>query len=294
VRFQWRGERATPAALTGYRLRIFAPDRAASDAAFQVVVGPTNRLVLDLAAQSALAAGGDWLWRVESLGPAGESWPDAPPARFTIDPDAPPQALTPEPRLGPNGEIIAHSLRRDVAPAFGELKASTATARDEDGTLLDGRDQRVVYAVPVWPEDAFTVQVNVQITEFPTNRIGQIFSAWCAPMDDPLRLVVDGGKVFARLEAGAGFSTPGVPILANEWHQVTAVKQGDTLTLYLDGKCVGSCPAPEFSVTQARDCALGGNPHYSGNECLAARFADFQFLARALSAEAIAKSTGAR
>ena len=294
VRFQWRGERGANAALTGYRLRIFGPDNDASDAALEVVTGPTNRVLIDLATHPSLAAGGGWLWRVESLGPGGQSWPDAPPARFTIDPDAPPQVPAAEPRLGPNGEIIAHSLRRDVVPAFGQLKASTTTARDEDGTLLDGRDQRVVYAVPVWPEDAFTVQVNVQITEFPTSRIGQIFSAWCAPMDDPLRLVVDGGKVFARIEGGAGFSTPGVPILANEWHQVTAVKQGGTLTLYLDGKCVGSCPAPEFSVTQARDCALGGNPHYSGNECLAARFADFQFLARALSVEAIAKSTGAR
>jgi hypothetical protein len=50
---------------------------------------------------------------------------------------------------------------------------------------------------------------------------------------------------------------------------------------------------PELSVTQAKDCALGGNPHYSGDECLGARFADFQVLARALSAEAIAKSSGA-
>jgi hypothetical protein len=257
------------------------------------VLDPTNRTVIDLATQPSLAAGGEWLWRVESLGPAGETWPDAPPARFRIDPDAPPQALAPEPRLGPNAEIIAHALRRDVAPTFGELKSISAAARDDKGTLLNGNDQRIIYAVPAWPEDDFTVQVSVKITEFPTNRIGQIFSAWCAPMDDPLRLVVDGGKLFARIEAGAGLSTPGVPLKADEWHKVAAVKQGATLTLYLDGKSVGSCPAPEFSVTQAKDCALGGNPHYGGNESLAARFADFQFLARALSADAIAKSSGA-
>ena len=292
VRFQWRGERGSAGAPTGYRLRIFAPDRAA-DAALEKVLDPTNRTVIDLATQPSLAAGAEWLWRVESLGPVGETWPDVPPARFRIDPDAPPQALAPEPRLGPNAEIIAHALRRDVAPTFGELKSISAAARDDKGTLLNGNDQRIIYAVPAWPEDDFTVQVSVKITEFPTNRIGQIFSAWCAPMDDPLRLVVDGGKLFARIEAGAGLSTPGVPLKADEWHKVAAVKQGATLTLYLDGKSVGSCPAPEFSVTQAKDCALGGNPHYGGNESLAARFADFQFLARALSADAIAKSSGA-
>jgi len=249
VRFQWRGERSATTALTGYRLRIFAPDRAASDAACQVVLSPTNRVVLDLTTQSALAAGGEWLWRVESLGLAGESWPDAPPACFTIDPRAPPQVLAPEPRLGPDCVIIAHSLRGDSTPAFGELKSMSAAARDDDGTLLDGKAQRVVYSVPVWPEDDFTAQVSVKITEFPTNRIGQIFSAWCAPMDDPLRLVLDGGKLFACIEAGAGLSTPGVPLKADEWHQVAAVKQGGTLTLYLDGKSAGSCPVPELSVT---------------------------------------------
>jgi hypothetical protein len=85
-----------------------------------------------------------------------------------------------------------------------------------------------------------------------------------------------------------------VPIAANAWYQVAAVKRGGTLTLYLDGKSVGSCPAPEYSVTGAKDCALGGNPHYGGNEFLAAQFADFELLTRALPAEAIAKSAGTR
>ena len=48
-------------------------------------------------------------------------------------------------------------------------------------------------------------------------------------------------------------------------------------------KTAGSCTVPAFLPTQATDCALGGNPHYSGNEFLAASFADFAFYARALS-----------
>ncbi len=49
----------------------------------------------------------------------------------------------------------------------------------------------------------------------------------------------------------------------------------------------GSCAAPEFSNTRTQDCALGGNPHYAGDEFLAARFADFRLYDRALSAEEI-------
>jgi hypothetical protein len=79
---------------------------------------------------------------------------------------------------------------------------------------------------------------------------------------------------------------------AGRWYHVAAVKRGGTLTLFLDGKPVGSCAAPEFTTTLAKDCALGGNPHFSGNEFLAARFADFSFFARALTAEEIQGMAG--
>jgi hypothetical protein len=63
------------------------------------------------------------------------------------------------------------------------------------------------------------------------------------------------------------------------------VKRGSKLTLFLDGQPAGSCAAPEFTTTSARDCALGGNPHFTGNEFLAATFAEFGLWARALSGE---------
>ncbi len=113
-------------------------------------------------------------------------------------------------------------------------------------------------------------------------------------MDDPLRLVVDNGKVFARIESGGVFSTPGNPIEPGRWYAVAAVKQGGKLTLYVDGRAVGSCNAPEFNNTQAQDCALGGNPHFGGNEFLAARFADFRFYARALSDQELQSPAASR
>ena len=74
-----------------------------------------------------------------------------------------------------------------------------------------------------------------------------------------------------------------MPIKAGQWHHLAAVKRGTALQLFLDGNLAGSSPAPEFPVTAARDCALGGNPHYAGNEHLAATFADFGLWARAWS-----------
>jgi hypothetical protein len=105
----------------------------------------------------------------------------------------------------------------------------------------------------------------------PQSRIGQVFSSWAGGLDDPLRLVVDGGKLFARVEAGGGFSTTGVLVETGRWYAVAATKRGRTLTLYLDGRAIGSCSVPEFTNTRARDRALGGNPHFAGKEFLAAR-----------------------
>ena len=110
-----------------------------------------------------------------------------------------------------------------------------------------------------------------------------MFSAWCRNVDDPIRLVLDAGKLYARIEAGAGFSTPGVALEQGRWYAVAAVKRDRTLRLFVDGKAAGSCTVPAFLPTRAIDCALGGNPHYNGNEFLAASFADFIFYARAFS-----------
>jgi hypothetical protein len=101
-------------------------------------------------------------------------------------------------------------------------------------------------------------------------------------MDDPLRLVIDGGRLHARSEAGGAWSTPGAAVQPGVWYVAAAVKRGGKLTLYVDGRLVGSVAVPESIASRAQDCALGGNPHYAGNEFLAACFADFRLYARAL------------
>ncbi len=278
AQFRWRG----PSRGTGTSCRL----EIAADPAFARPLLVTNaaahRLGLDLAALVP-APGNDRWWRVVTMGPGGESVPDVPPARFTLAADAPPQVLPAQSNPGPNGELILYSLRRGEQPKFGSVLSEKFAARDAAGTQVNGRDQMLMFSVGEWPEEDFTVMVRVRIDELPHGRIAQVFSAWAGPMDDPLRIVVDDGKVFARIEAGGSFGTPGVPINAGQWHHLAAVKRGATLQLFLDGKVAGSSPAPEFSVTAARDCALGGNPHYTGDEHLAATFADFGLWARAWS-----------
>jgi len=283
VQFRWRGARSPDVT---YRMEI-APSAAFGPATSWSASLSATRLTLDSETLAAAANGGTApvFWRVISVNANGETAADVPPAWFMMDPSAPPLSPPPELSTGPRGEIIVHLLRGDAAPRFGELKSAKFASRDGSGTEVNGQDQMLIYSVPLWPEEDFTVSLRVNIRELPRKGIGQVFSAWAGAMDDPLRLVVEGGRVFARIEAGGAFSTPGHALETGRWYALAATKRGGTLTLFVDGRPVGSCAAPEFATTQARDCALGGNPHFGGNEFLAARLADFHFYARSLSNE---------
>ena len=243
-----------------------------------------SRMVLDLGALPA-SSGTNFWWRVVTATPNGETVPDVPPARFTVSPNAPAQVLPPAPKKGPDGDLLRDALRGEKAPRFGRLRSAKVTASGAGGTQVNGRDQMVVYEMPAWPEEDFTVAVRVRIDVLPQGRIGQVFSAWAKSMDDPLRLVVEHGRLFARIEAGGGFGTPGAALEAGRWYHAAAVKRDATLTLFVDGHVVGSTTVPAGSNTAAQDCALGGNPHFGGNEFLAATFADFGLWARALEEE---------
>jgi hypothetical protein len=145
----------------------------------------------------------------------------------------------------------------------------------------------VSFDIEQWPDTDYSVSVRMMLMRPPTQGIGQIFSAWCAGMDDPLRLVVDpSSRLYARIEAHRGWSTKGVPIESNRWYHIAAVKQGTSLQLFVDGKAVARSDAPADVGSDSKRVALGGNPLYRGApEFLAARFTDFALHARALRPE---------
>jgi hypothetical protein len=130
---------------------------------------------------------------------------------------------------------------------------------------LNGTERRI-FEVGDWPEENYSVAFRFRLRSFPTNRMGQIFSAWAGPMDDPLRLTVENEKLSARIEAGGNYATVGNLVETGRWYEVHARKRGGQLVLTLDGKEQASCTVPEFVSTRARDFALGGNPHFGGNE----------------------------
>ncbi|HUS37609.1 MAG TPA: beta-L-arabinofuranosidase domain-containing protein [Verrucomicrobiae bacterium] len=165
-----------------------------------------------------------------------------------------------------------------------------------DGLLLSAPSEAeaagsnsFTYSLEEFPDADFSVSLRVKLLEIPTNRLAQIFSAWAAGGDDPLRLVLDKGKLHARIENSAGgSSTEGIVLTTNEWHRLLAVKRDNRLHLYINGVKRGETSAPANLVTASRTVALGGNPLYTGgNEYLRAQFAEFKFYARALTPEEI-------
>ena len=194
--------------------------------------------------------------------------------------------------VGPDGLVVSASLKGDAKPQFGQQLNAAGFVATADGRAvsLNGRDGMLLYGLPENFGADFTVAVRVRIRELPAaKQIGHVFSAWCASMDDPLRLTVDHGKLAARIEAVRGYGTAGVPLAVGEWHHVAAVKAGAKLTLYVDGVARASAEVPAVVSTQSRAFALGGNPAYTGApEFLAADFADLLVRNRALSPDEVA------
>ncbi|MBL9138876.1 MAG: glycoside hydrolase family 127 protein [Verrucomicrobiales bacterium] len=291
--FQWRGPKLTndlvamlQSRFQGYRIEFST--NGLFDRQEKVYLSNSNRVTLNTADLGKISSWrGPISWRVVRARGNYDSLPDVPPAQFTLDPDAPVADGPVEIPTGPRGEMVRHALRTGNQPEWGKLESPAAFQPSPSGTTLNGRDQRLIYALAGWPEEDWTVAVRVRIDELPSQRIGQIFSAWSGSMDDPLRLTVDGGRINARIEAGSGASTPSTPARPGAWQNLVAVKHDATVTFYADGKSIGSCVVPASMFSQTRACALGGNPRYSGNEYLAATYADLEITARAWSEEEV-------
>lgn len=293
--FQWRGPRLTndlvsmlQSRFQGYRVEFST--NGLFDRQEKIYLSNSNRVVINTAELGRVSQWrGPISWRVVHARGQYDSIPDAPPARFTLDPEAPVAEGPAEIPTGPRGELIRHSLRAAARPEWGRLESPDTVQPSPNGTTLNGRDQCLIYTLPAWPEEDWTVAVRVRIDELPAQRIGQIFSAWSGSMDDPLRLTVEGGRMNARIEAGSGTATPATPITPGRWQNFVAVKHDATVTLYADGRAVGSCVVPASMISQTRACALGGNPRYAGNEYLAATYADLEVTARAWTEDEVRK-----
>ncbi|MBI5831467.1 MAG: glycoside hydrolase family 127 protein [Armatimonadetes bacterium] len=193
--------------------------------------------------------------------------------------------------LGPDALIVAAPLRADAKPTCGVLvNGQFAALPAGDGLRLNGRDQMLTYALPEPFGPDFTVALRVLVRELPAEgHLGQLISAWCAGGDDPIRVTLDRGKLYARIEGGGFHGTSGAELGLGAWHRVAAVKTGAKLRLYVDGAAVGEADVPAAVTTGSRLLAVGGNPLYTGQpEFAAIDVADLLVRGRALSAEEVA------
>ena len=236
-----------------------------------------------------------YYWKVIARNQYGETESIPPFKQFVIDPTAPPLVGNwPYGQRESDQMVVGSPLRGDVKPVYGELlkAAGWKPAPGPDGTAngaieLDGDKSMIKYKLLTFPEEDYTVSIWVSVTKLPSTHYGQVFSAWAGGMDDPLRLVVQDGKLYARIEAGRFYGTEGFPLGTDTWYHVVGVKQGPKLTLYVDGKSHSTANAPQTIVSSAGDLAIGGNPNYSGPEFLPAKLADLKFYARALSSDEV-------
>jgi DUF1680 family protein len=293
--FRWQGARGTNTALTRYQIE-WAPTPDFANVAARLEGLNRNAVLVGDDVKGRLPTTGWIYWRVVAKDTKGTTPSVGPASRFRLDGSLPRvEETVPELRLGPQGEVVRAALLGSGEPEIGRLESAvgltttTGPAGAAAGAIeLNGQRSMLVYAVPEFPDEAFTVSVRVCVRQWPPGRIGQVLSAWAAGMDDPLRLTVDRGQLSARVEAGQGHTTPGVAITTNRWYHVAAVRDRGDLRLYLDGQEKVRASVPSSVVTTSKRVGLGGNPRFGGDESLAAAFAGFTFYGRALDAAEVA------
>lgn len=278
-----------PAGDPGLRFDVeVARDEAFTDLAFERrdLADASGVVVPD----GALAEG-TYYWRVIARNDAHAAENAGGPGRLVFDVEAQP-FLT----VGPDGELAASELDGDPTPTAGRLADAAglrpcADRRGVDGGALafDGETSSLSYDIALFPARDYAFQAWIRPEDLPAESARQVCSAWCAGMDDPLRVTVEGDAISARMEtAGRFYATPGAPIRAGEWVHVAAVKAGERLTLYVGGAAVAAATVPEQASTRSRRVGIGFNPLWSGGERFAGAIDAFSLVGRAYSAEELA------
>lgn len=213
--------------------------------------------------------GGRYFWRVRARGEYGVTAQEGQPESFVVDPALPAGVAPAEVARGT--VLLEAGLNGAPEPATGSLVLArdVTPCPDRSGTadgalLFNGSSSLLTYAFAAFPPEEYTFSAWIRPEGLPlAEGIGQIASAWCGSMDDPLRLCIAGEGVTGRIEAGAGFGTPTRPLRSGEWVHVALVKEGSSLRLFVAGEPAGESSAPWELPTSAKDIGIGGNPHYT-------------------------------
>ena len=265
----------------------------ARDTAFEDVVLRQEGLHVS---QVALAEGfpeaGAYFWKVCTRNASGAVENHGGPGRFVVDAASAAAFVA----IREDGLMAASALAGNGTPAFGRLEKAKGLSPtpgvhgEENGAVRFDGNSALRYALPYFPEDGYSFQAWICPEDVSGDGLQQVFSAWCNGGDDPLRVCMQGEKLFARIEGGGFHGTPGVDVKQGAWAYVAAVKAGDRLTLFVDGEARASAPVPVWVHSRSRAVGIGYNPLFGGGEHYIGRIAAFEFFARALSEEEIRAS----
>ncbi len=211
------------------------------------------------------------------------------PLSFLIDPAVPSTR---------HGVLLRASLAGKPDPEEGALllaqKVEPAPGRDgQSNTALrfNGKDSKLVYAAPRFPLRTYSLAAWVKPEGLGPdgNKRHHIFSAWCASVNDALRVSVQEGKLVANIEQPTGvFHMAAGPVEDGQWLHVAVVKKYRDLTLYVNGRRVATTLVPSTLARGAQNLGIGCNPNFSDTESFRGSIADVLFRREALTDTQIA------
>jgi len=238
-------------------------------------------------------SGGKYFWQVESRHGDRRATAVNSPLSFALDASVPTSlhgvvvraalAGAPEPQEG----RLLTSI--DLAPTAGRHGAAAGAL------AFNGKSTKLVYDAPQFPLRTYTFAAWFcpQGLAVDGRRWHQIVSAWCAPVNDPLRVSIQDMELVVAIEQpGGGCRLSGGRIENGKWYHVAVVKKHTELTMYVDGKPVGRASVPPSYQPGPTHVGIGCNPNYSGPEVFQGALAEILLAREALPGEEIRKRAG--
>ena len=237
-----------------------------------------------------LPAGQTLYWRVEAVRDGRRIAAMNGPLSVVLDPAA---------QTSVRGTVLRASFAGTTRPEEGTLLsdaggslAAGRTGKTDGAVAFDGQTTKLVYDAPRFPLRTYTFSAWFCPKDLTADgkKWHHVISAWCAPMNDPLRVSVQDKELVVSIEqASGGARLSGGPVENGVWTHVAVVKRFNEIVLYVNGKRgPGTAIAPCLQ-SGPKNLGIGCNPNYGELEGFQGSIADVRFVREALDDAAVAK-----
>ena len=203
-------------------------------------------------------------WNVTASNEHGKSTTINGPQSYTVDPSL---------EVRSDGLLLKVDFNGTTDPQVGPKTTETNKIsltkdrfdRPNQAAAFEGEGSKLVYPLNPFPIKDYTATAWIRLDSPLSKANHQIFSAWSASLDDPLRLMVTDKEIQGIIEAQKTIKTPPVTLQIGKWYHVAFVKQANEIFVYLDGEEVAhNNQVPDVLNTTSRAIGIGCNPTYSG------------------------------